>query len=195
MGEVVAPLSFFCIFSFQFIHESNSKMRKTLSQQLQQWDGIHTEDLIKLYQAKAQDPLFFDTLIELCLHETMLQKASTWLIKHHYDQRQQLEDAAILKLLSACDHLEHWEAKLHILQIIPSFELKEQSIPLISSFIKSAFDEEKKFVRAAAYPAFFAMTKVLPDLQQELKQRCEKAMEVESASIKSKVRKILKQLH
>ena len=93
-----------------------------------------------------------------------------------------------------CEKLSLWEARLHIMQLIPKFELTAEMVPLFEWFVRGAMNDSKKFVKAAAYQAYFTLIKFKPELKDDLITQCHYAMENESASIKSKVRKILKQL-
>ena len=169
-------------------------MSQNLAQQLRSWDGIHSEFLRSIYEANAHSSTFFDQLIELCLEHVDLQVTTTWLIKNHYDQKQHLSEAALLRLLSGVDRLEHWGAQLHVLQILPMSGISEAAVPLLMPFVRNSFQSTTKFVRAAAYPAFYEITILQPQLIAELKALCDEAMEKESASIKFKVRKVLKKL-
>ncbi len=169
-------------------------MKTDLKTLLQEWDGIHTEYLQAVYHSHVKDEKFFDTLIHLYLSNTQLQRVTSWLIKHHYDHNNQLSQDQIVKILSHVDKLEHWESQLHILQLIPSFDLDIQSAESIEPFIKKTLQSEKKFVKAAAYEAYFEVVKLKPGLQREFKLMCEEALKKESASIKSKVKKIIEKL-
>jgi hypothetical protein len=169
-------------------------MKTDLKTLLQEWDGTHTEYLQAVYRSHVKDEKFFDTIIRLYLSSTQLKRITSWLIKHHYDYNNQLSQDQIIKILSHVDKLEHWESKLHILQLIPSFDLDIQNAESIEPFIKKALRSEKKFVKAAAYEAYFEIVKLKPGLQREFKSMCEEALKKESASIKSKVKKIIEKL-
>ena len=161
---------------------------------LVEWDGKQTNYLKELYLEDAENEAFFEHLVKLTIQEEQVQIATTWLIKHHYDNKNNLPLDLIKQLLDNCDVLAHWAAQLHILQIFPKLSLATGNLFTIENFIRNGLKSEIKFVRAAAYEAFFEMTKQLPDLQEELKALCEQAMKTESAAIQSKVRKVLKKL-
>lgn len=64
----------------------------------------------------------------------------------------------------------------------------------IEPFVRQAMNSKKKFVKASAYQAYFEIVKNIPELQNEFCHICERAFIIESASIKSKVRKIVKEI-
>lgn len=166
-----------------------------LIDKLKSWDGVHIEYLTKLYIANKTDTNFFENLITISITERDLQKASTWLIKHHYDNGHSLSKSDTEKLLTVCNIVENWEAKLHLLQLIPHFELTEKSIVIADNFARNCLTDKNKFVRAWAYNAIYELTKYIPELNSELEFICQSAMETESVSIKAKVKKILLNLN
>jgi len=169
-------------------------MRDQLSEQLYQWDGTHMEPLSTLYTNHRQDPLFMDTLIQLYRNDLQLQIGTTWLLKHHYDKGNKLSEKQITEILLMSEKLSLWEARLHILQLIPKFNLTSRMVPLFEWFVRAAINDQKKFVKAAAYQAYSVLIDFKPELKEDFKAQCIHALEHESASVVSKVRKILKQL-
>jgi hypothetical protein len=134
-------------------------------------------------------------LVTICIDVKDLQKTSTWLIKHHYDNGHTLPQSLTEKLLTACKHIENWEAKLHFLQLIPHVKLTNVSIMITEDFVRACLADDNKFVRAWAYNGFYALTTYTPELKTELAFICKRALETESASIKAKVRKVMLQLN
>jgi len=170
-------------------------MNTDLKRKLGLWDGVHVDYLKELYNANSSSIAFFENLVKLCIDEKDLQISTTWLIKHHYDNRQKLPEHLTEKLLVACKNLERWEAKLHLLQLVPHFNLTDNSIIITDDFVRECLIDSNKFVRAWAYNALYELTKYIPELKSELEFMCHKAMETESEAIKSKVRKILLELN
>ncbi|MBX2931726.1 MAG: hypothetical protein KF781_07270 [Chitinophagaceae bacterium] len=166
-------------------------MNKKLATKLKLWDEIHTEYLTNLYSENATNTTFFEDLVAICKNQQDLHKVMTWLIKHHYDNGNRLPDMLIEKVIINCQNINNWEAKLHLLQIMPHIKLSEVSMLTFEPFIRNCLADKNKFVRAWAYNGLYELTKYIPELKHELKFICEKAMETESAAIKSKVRKIL----
>lgn len=170
-------------------------MNAALTSKLKMWDGIRVGYLMDLYKANFSDPSFFEHLVMLCVKEQDLQKTTTWLIKHHYDSGRALPNFLTRKLLTACRNVENWEAKLHLLQLLPHVELTGNSLISAEDFVRNCLNDNNKFVRAWAYNGLYELTKYVPALKTELEFICERAMKTESAAIKSKVRKILANIH
>ena len=166
-------------------------MNTDLKSKLKLWDGVHIEYLKELYEENSLSLDFFENLVTICVNEEDLQKTATWLIKHHYDNRQTIPEYLTERLLTTCKSIENWEAKLHLLQLIPHFKLTEKTILISYKFAKECLADNNKFVRAWAYNGLYILTKYSPELKPELEFICQKALETESAAIKSKVRKII----
>jgi len=170
-------------------------MNTDLKNKLKLWNGVHIEYLTELYRLNSSSLDFFESLVTICVNEQDFQKTTTWLIKHHYDNGLTLPKSLSERLLAACKNVESWEAKLHLLQLLPHFELTDKSIIITEDFARKCLSDKNKFVRAWAYNGLYELTKYIPELKSELEFICQRAMETESASIKSKVNKILLNLN
>jgi len=166
-------------------------MNSELNNKLKLWDGVHIECLTELYSENYSSSDFFESLVTICVNEQDLQKTATWLIKHHYDNGQTLPEQLTERLLISCETVKNWEAKLHLLQLLPHFKLTDKSIIISEDFIRKCLEDKNRFVRAWAYNGLYELTKYIPELKTELEFICQRAMETESAAIKSKVKKIL----
>jgi len=166
-------------------------MNTDLKNKLKLWDGVHIEYLTELYGVNSSSLDFFESLVTICVNEQDLQKPATWLIKHHYDNGQTLPESLTERLLTTCKSVENWEAKLHLLQLLPHFQLTDKSIIITEDFARKCLADNNKFVRAWAYNGLYELTKYIPELKTELEFICQRGMETESAAIKSKVRKII----
>ena len=166
-------------------------MKSQLIEDLLQWDGKHTDYLIDVYTRNAITPYFYKELILIISDQPKTQVASTWLIKHHYDQKNQLPDILITELLKSCDLLEEWGAKLHILQILPKVIITDDCLNVVDQFVRKCIKDKQKFVRAWGYQGLYEVSKSIPQYREEIKSICTEALEKESASVKVRLRKIL----
>ena len=162
-------------------------------ERLRSWDGIHMEHLSSIYHDYRSQDNFFDNLIDWS-SESDIQAATTWLIKHHYDSGLKLNKTQTEHLIKATGELNSWEAQLHVLQILGKLEIDETRLLMVDEFVRRCLKSENKFVRAWSYQGLYELYKYGVVDSEELKAHCEIAMETESASIKSRVRKILKQV-
>ncbi len=167
-------------------------MKQILANKIYDWDGRGIDYMVAFYHENVDNKLFFPQLIELFLEDKNLQKGVTWLIKHHFDQKKSLDNNLIHKLFLHCEEVVNWEAQLHLLQILPQVKLSPDVAPYVEQFARKAIESPKKFVRAWAYQALFELYRIIPTLKEEIIILCEQAMERESASVKARVRKVLK---
>ncbi|MEL7121830.1 MAG: hypothetical protein AAFO07_20450, partial [Bacteroidota bacterium] len=136
--------------------------------ELQEWDGKHVDYLIDIYDNYSNQDVFFDQLLEISTIQ-VLQTATTWLIKHHYDQKQSLNQHQIDNLLGISTELVHWEAQLHVLQLLPKVKISETILPIVDEFVNNCLESKKKFVRAWAYQGFYELTKHRPEYKEPLR--------------------------
>lgn len=169
-------------------------MNEALIEKLGGWDGKQTQYLIDIYQNQKNDPSFFKDLVGLTTTHQNLQTATTWLIKHHYDEKQTIDPVLIEQLLYTCPRLNHWEAKLHVLQLLPHFQLREAVLPYVEEMVRKGLTDKKKFVKTWSFQGLYELSKYIPEMKEEVLLRCQEAMEIESASVKARVRKILQKL-
>ncbi len=162
---------------------------------LKKWDGKHIKYLTKLYQTNSGDPSFPENLVAIIINEKDLQKTATWLIKHHYDNGQTLSPLLIEKLLKVCGNVDNWEAKLHLLQLLPHFKLTHNTLLSTENFVRACLNDSNKFVRAWTYNGLYELTKYIPELKTEVEFLCQRALETESAAVQARVRKILLELN
>ena len=163
-----------------------------LSRELKSWDGIHMEPLSSLYNAAEDKNDLIRQVIDVLLSDLSLETATTWLIKHHIDQKNNLDNDQWSAVLGIFDQLNHWEAQLHVLQILPKAHLDSSSAATLEFSVGKLLNAENKFVKAAAYEAYDFLCNYLTQYLSSFVERCHQALEFESASVKVKIRRILK---
>jgi hypothetical protein len=167
---------------------------QVLKRQLEDWDGKHVEYLKSVYLDHSASESFFDQLIDWSNADPDLQTACTWLIKHHYNEKESLTASQVRSLLQIGDQMKHWEAQLHVLQLIPMMDIDAAMAETTEPFVRQSLSAENKFVKAAAYEAYFEIVKQVPELKTEFRLLCEEAYEKESASVRVKLRRILQKV-
>jgi len=168
-------------------------MSKKLKQILLDWNGT-AEGMRQIYDQNNEKTDFLKKIIDLCGKEQGLQKPISWLIKHHYDIKQTLPVNLHTPFIKVAVNYTDWVAKLNFLQVLPQLNIDEEELQDLDDFVRACLHDENKFVRAWSYQGFYEITKHIPEFENELRQLCDLAMERESASIKSRVRKVLAQL-
>lgn len=168
-------------------------MSKKLKQTLQEWNGT-AEGMRQIYDQNSSKTDFLEKVIGICVKDKDLQKVGSWLIKNHYDLKQVLPNKLHTPFIKVGVTYTDWVAKLNFLQVLPKLDIEEKLLQDLDDFVRACLHDENKFVRAWSYQGFYEVTKHIPEFENELRQLCELALERESASIKSRVRKVVAQL-
>ncbi|MES0885019.1 hypothetical protein [Roseibium sp. SCP14] len=168
---------------------------ETLQSVLVAWDGKLTKPLEEVFAVHRADPDFLGSLIDLSENEAC-ERASTWLLKHHFDTKgEPLSFSQTRKHLASLPHVRHWEAKLHILQYLDQLEVPAEAETTISDFITEALTSQNKLVRAWAYYGLATLAYRFPKRKKAALDFLTSAQEKEIAgSIKVRIRKALKKL-
>ncbi|MEM7183114.1 MAG: hypothetical protein AAF518_19545 [Spirochaetota bacterium] len=162
-----------------------------LLQSLQAWDEKHTQYLQEICRQNSKHSEFVNHIIDIFCKENQLQHPTSWIIKYFVDSRQPIQQKQINRILQQLDTLEHWGSQLHILQIVPKVHLTKVVAKNIQTTVKKHMHSEKKFVKAAAYQAYYEIVQLQPQLKEEFLEICNEAVVRESASVQSKIKKII----
>jgi len=160
---------------------------------LRRWSDKTSADLSELYAVLADQPEFENRLIESLNGDEEIHRIATWLIKHHLERKQAFSNLQVAHVFDQLGHLQNWEAKLHVLQILPHVTIPECYKDSVEDFIRGCLSEINKFVRAWAYNGFYELACQYPELQSEAEILFEAASEDEAASVKARVSNIQKQ--
>ncbi|MES0812585.1 hypothetical protein ABLO27_24040 [Roseibium sp. SCPC15] len=168
---------------------------EALQSVLVSWDGKLTKPLEDAFAAYRSDPGFLNSLIGLSENESC-ERASTWLLKHHFDTKgERLSIDQSRKHLAILPHIRHWEAKLHVLQYLEQLELPVEAETTLNDFLTEALASENKLVRAWAYYGLATLACRFPSRKMSALELLTSAQERETAgSIKVRIRKALKKL-
>lgn len=169
-------------------------MNRKLVEFLKQWNGKQTGLLSSIYHENVHNPKFWEELLEIYLNYPDLENATTWLFKHQLDTKRELEVSIVNQLLLRANNVMHWEAQLHLLQIIPSVTLDSTVLESVEQLIRKGLESKNKFVRAWSYTGMYELSFHWPTLKNELLFLCNKGIETESASVKVRIKKVLQKL-
>lgn len=165
-----------------------------LKHKLEQWNGKNVTFLKAVYSEYHQQALFFEKLFNWFCQDEKLQVSTSWLIKYHYDNKGSISNDLLQQFFEQLVLPEHWEAQLHLLQLLPKLQIQYSWIPIIEKLVRRGLESPVKFVRAWAIQGLYELSSLEPAFKDELLGRCQLAMETESASIRSKVKKIIRLL-
>ena len=162
-----------------------------LKVQLSNWDGKQTDVIGQIYTDLSNQAAFIDDCIVL-LTDSELQAGASWLLKRHCDSGQVIHPQQVAAIFDCLDQLQHWQAKLHILQSMQHLPVNPEQLKPVRLFVKNAINDDNKFVRAWAYDGLYQLALQYPEHEQEAREFFEMAMRDEAASVKARIRNILK---
>ncbi|MEM8858280.1 MAG: hypothetical protein AAGD96_08170 [Chloroflexota bacterium] len=125
------------------------------------------------------------------LDNPFTQRGASWQVKAFFESGGELKPDQTNQIFKHLPTYEHWETKLHILQIFPYLEFPVHKKNVIKTFLDDCLQAKNKFVRAWAFTGLHQLASTFPEYQQEAFERLNRAMETESGSIKVRVRKAL----
>jgi len=103
-----------------------------------------------------------------------------------------LEKSQIKKLFCALPEMEYWESRLHLLQCLPFMPIEKPEVKIVEKFLRKTLADHNKFVRAWAYNGFHVLAAQYPEYRGEMQQFFEMAMRDEVASVRARIRNIMK---
>lgn len=155
------------------------------------WDGKSTDELGEIYCNYNMQSDFIKEIVGL-IEEVSYQKGAIWLLKKWLESDNQLEDRFIRSIYGSLPVLDCRESKLHILQCIPYMPIKPECKGAVESFLRVTLTSSNKFVRAWSYNGFYELALQYPEYVEETKQFFELALRDEAASVKARIRNIMK---
>ena len=170
---------------------SKKSQTDSLISEIQTWDGKSSDSISEIYYRYYQDTSFIKQLIA-SIKVIELQKGSTWLLKKYLEEKGELKAGEINKVYTLLPQLEHWEAKLHILQSISYMPIKTHLKKGVEAFLRKCVSDHNKFVRAWAYSGLHELASEHREYRDEVKTLLEEALQNESASVKARVRNAMK---
>lgn len=162
-----------------------------LAEKTSQWSAKSAQDMRVIYDAYAKASNFVPSLMKLIL-EPHSQTGATWLLKHFLETDGTLTAEQNSGFFLALQSLENWESKLHMLQCLSHVTIGQLQCPRLEEFLHDCLSDDNKFVRAWAYNGFFHLAKQHPHYQEEVEHRMQQAKETEAASIRARIRILMR---
>jgi len=163
----------------------------TLLEEIASWDGKSATALQSTYERHSDDEDFLATILEH-IADVELQRAATWLLKRHLEAGNSLSPGDSRAILGVLSDQEHWESRLHLLQCLPYLDIPEDQSAGLEQFLDSCLESDNKFLRAWAYNGFNELALRLPSYRDEVNLMLARAVESEAASVRARIRNILK---
>lgn len=160
------------------------------------WKSSTAAAMLSVYSKYSNDSRFIKTLIE-ALTIPACQRAASWLIKHYLEDKQHNQPHHFSaefcnSFYASVSVLQHWEAKLHILQCMEKINIPEHQKQNVYSFLQQCATSDNKFVRAWAYSGLQVFASRFTDVEANVYEQLKSAYESEkAASVKVRLRKAL----
>ncbi|MEM7343011.1 MAG: hypothetical protein AAF485_02100 [Chloroflexota bacterium] len=130
----------------------------SLLSDLQAFDGKHTDSLETLADHLSNDNAVIQELCQLTKQgEIKIQTATTWLLKRFQEKGTTFSREQTETMLELMNEVPHWEARLHLLQMLPGFTIPlSQTDQLFISLTQVLFGQNgQSIVRPGPYKLVF----------------------------------------
>jgi hypothetical protein len=162
-----------------------------LSEDIAAWDGKALEPIEGIYTRYQATPRFLAKVIAL-FGDADCDRGATWLVKRHLENGHAVSAALTRKIVAQLGALIHWEAKLHVLQVLPSLPVAVGDAEDVARWVRGCLTDDATFVRAWAYNGLHVLAVQHPAYQTEARTTLEAALrEGQPPSVKVRIRKAL----
>lgn len=173
------------------LSEVAADAKDPLAVEIGEWDGKTVDHLQSVYGRFSGDADFASRLIALS-REAPVQAGATWLLKHHLETGAGLPAKNTKQILGALDQLSHWEARLHLLQLLPLLKIAKGQGAKVARLLDECLADRRALLRAWAYNGFHELAVQHPDYRDRARALFETADQETAASVKARVRNIRK---
>jgi hypothetical protein len=123
-----------------------------------------------------------------------IQVGATWLLKRLAETKSQFTTQQLTAIFDSLADLNHWEAKLHICQMLQHVRIPKGSEAKVALFLERSLLEENKFLRAWAYNGFVELAKQHTQYSEFAMKQLDDGETEKSAAVRARIRNIRKAL-
>ena len=152
---------------------------------------INLKELERYYDLNHGKEDFSENLLNQ-LPNDEFENANTWLLKRYLENGNRLPANIEIRILDLLPQLSVWEAKLHLLQILPYITVPKSRSSIIREILLAFIDENNKFIRAWACNGLYHLQTCHHEYKTEMITILNKAYSNEAPSIKARIRNILR---
>lgn len=159
---------------------------------LHQWLEEAGEDVVQLSEiALSEDnQTLIEEILNLIESEPETQNAGTWILKHLVDGGVDLNSEQAERLSKACRKMEHWQSRVHILQL--SSKSSTLTPATIVDWAQNFIVSENKFLKAwATYVSVIGLANIDLDSAQRI---LDLGLSSESGSVRARAKKAAEHL-
>lgn len=166
-----------------------------ITRTLNDFDGKSLGPLIDFASSTAPTPELAAQLCDIAVTaaEARYQTAATWILKRWLESGFCLNTVQSECLIRALPDFDGWEATLHVLQMLPHFEIAPETAVLVYHFLKHNLTDPNKFVRAWTYNGLDVLAQQNHDYRLETDALLQMALNDEAPSVRARIGQILRQ--
>jgi len=165
----------------------------TVREELQQFDGKRRDALERAVSKQRSEKSLINGLVLLIPEkESKVQIAATWLLKRLAEKKSQFTTQQIATIFDSLTDLAHWEARLHICQMLQHVRIPKGSEKKVAWFLERTLSEENRFLRAWAYNGFYELAKQHPQYCDYAMEQLDRGEAEKSAAVRARIRNIRK---
>lgn len=152
---------------------------------------INLKELERYFQLEFRKDNFLDNVIGL-ITEVEFEQANTWLLKRYIEEGNKLPTEKQLRILDLLSSVVHWEARLHLLQILSHLTIPKSKSSKTRDVLLKLIQENNKFIRAWAYNGLYHLQTCQPEYKTEVISLLNRVYQNEAPSVKARIRNILR---
>ena len=160
---------------------------------LDAFDGAGIDTLEEIASTLDPEAAVLDSLCELALSEDpKLQSASTWLLKRYAEDGHKPNEGQSSSLLEVLLREGHWEAKLHILQMLADLTITETNAQLLWLVLTRQTSASNKLICAWSIHGLAVIAEEHSAYQPMAIEWLERGEQHKAASVRARIRRLRK---
>lgn len=159
------------------------------------FDGVHADSLKSIAEQVEATPAVMGTLCDFAASkEESIQSASTWLLRRYVQNGATLSPAQTAQALNVLTRNCHWEARLHILQMMDELRIPSTRVEQLWRSLLEYTTDDNKFIRAWSFHGLAVIADQHPPYRTQALKLLANAEEEGAASVRARIRGIRKAL-
>ena len=122
--------------------------------------------------------------------EVKQQIAATALLKRYRERHIVFEANLVVRLLELIPAAQHWEATLHLLQMLPQLPISPGHADSLCDSLRDLTRHRNTFVRAWAYGGLHGLATLYPEYRCGVAPLLKRAAREEAASVRARLRQL-----
>ena len=157
------------------------------------YDGKRSDSLESVASQVDATPEVLQSLCDFtCSEESRIQSAASWLLRRYSQADATLSPKQTERLLSVLTRDCHWEARLHVLQMMGDLALPLACVKKLWRALVEQTNDDNKFIRAWSCYGLAVIADQHPPYQERALTLLAAGEQNEAASVRARIRRIRK---